>query len=120
MYRLRGFFPPLPKYAPGEYDFLRPKLRFVSFFQEELKITYDFENLISPLLDAAEARAGRPFNVENGRIIIPVHELQIYYIREKFGTAVIYPEEFSLPLLAQQSLRYVNYLSLVLEFHGME
>jgi hypothetical protein len=117
MHQLRGFVPPIPDYAPGEYDFSRPKLRFVSFGREELKLTYDFENLVSPLLKAAEARAGRPFGkVENAQIIIPVHELQVYHIREKFGTAIIYPEEFSLPLLAQQSLRYLNFLSLIREF----
>jgi siderophore synthetase component len=70
-----------------------------------MKITYDFENLVSPLLEAAAAKASRPFDVEDDRLILPVHELQIYHIQEKVGTAIIYPEEFSLPLLAQQSLR---------------
>jgi hypothetical protein len=105
MYKIRRSVPPLPEIAPGEYDFLRPKLRFVSFVREEMKITYDFENLVSPLLEAARARAGRPFDIKDDRIIIPVHELQIYHIRDKIETALIFPEEFSLPLLAQQSLR---------------
>jgi siderophore synthetase component len=105
MYKIRRSIPPLPEYGPGEYDFLQPKLRFVSLVREEVKITYDFENLILPLFGAARARAGRPFDMEDDRIIIPVHELQIYHIRDKIETAIIFPEEFSLPLLAQQSLR---------------
>ena len=105
MYRIRRSVPPLPEYAPREYDFSRPKLRFVSFLREEMKITNNFENLVSPLLDAAAARAGRPFDADDTRIIIPVHELQTYYIQAKVRTAIIHPEEFSLPVLAQQSLR---------------
>lgn len=105
MYKIRRSVPPLPQYGPREYDFSRPKLRFVSVLREEMNITNDFETFVSPLLDAAAAKAGRSFDMEDTRIILPVHELQIYHIQDKVRMAIIYPEEFSLPVLAQQSLR---------------
>ena len=105
MHKLRGFLPPLPDYAPGTYNFMQPKLRFVSAPRADTKITYDFENIISPLVKTASARAGKPLVVEEDRVVIPVHELQTMHIEEKFPAANVYPAEYSIPLLAQQSLR---------------
>jgi hypothetical protein len=50
-------------------------------------------------------KAGRPLIVREGYVGIPVHELQVTHIQDKFSEAEIYPIEFSLPLLAQQSIR---------------
>lgn len=105
MHKLRRFLPPLPDYVPGTYDFLQPKLRFVSVPRTDTKITYDFENVISPLVKTASARAGKPLAVEEDRVVIPVHELQTMHIKEKIPAAKVYPAEYSIPLLAQQSLR---------------
>ncbi|KAH9481478.1 NRPS-independent siderophore synthetase rfs [Psilocybe cubensis] len=107
MHKTRRFLPPLKDYSPGSYDLLHPRLRFVSIPRENLKVTYDFEGLTLPVLKLASQRAGKDLSVEEHCIAIPVHELQIAHIRDKFPEAYIYPEEFSLPLLAQQSLRSV-------------
>ena len=105
MHKTRRFLPPLPDHDPGTYDLLHPNLRFISVPCEEAKITFDFRSLTSPLLQAAATRAGKSLVVQEGHIVIPVHEIQVAHIMDKFPNAIIYPEEFRLPLLAQQSLR---------------
>jgi len=105
MHKTRYFLPPLPNYAPGSFDLLHPRLRFVSVPRSNLKITYDFEALTSPILKMASSRAGKDLQVDEDRVVIPVHELQVVHIQDKFPDAHIYPEEYYLPLLAQQSLR---------------
>jgi hypothetical protein len=72
-----------------------------------MKITYNFEELTQPVLNFAIERAGRPMDVPTNHIIVPVHELQLYHIQEKFPEARVLSQEFELPLLAQQSLRSV-------------
>lgn len=106
MHKTRLFLPPISSYSPGSYDLLHPRLRFVSLPRESVKTTYDFEGLTLPTLKLASVQAGKDLIVEADRIVIPVHELQLVHIQDKFLHAYIYPEEFSLPLLAQQSLRY--------------
>ncbi|KDR79021.1 hypothetical protein GALMADRAFT_64371 [Galerina marginata CBS 339.88] len=107
MHKTRRFLPPLPDFAPGSYDLLHPRLRFISIPREDIKTTYDFEGLTSPLLKFASIYAGKDLVVEPNRVAIPVHELQVFHIQDKFPEAYTYPEEFYLPLLAQQSLRSV-------------
>lgn len=106
MHKTRRFLPPLPDYAPGLYDLLHPKLRFVSIPRTNLKLTYDFEELIKPLLQEASLRCSKGLFIEDDRVVIPVHELQLVHIQDKFPDALVYSDEYSLPLLAQQSLRY--------------
>ncbi|PPQ77137.1 hypothetical protein CVT25_010831 [Psilocybe cyanescens] len=107
MHKTRRFLPPLEDYSPSSYDLLHPKLRFVSLPREKVNVTYDFEGLTLPVLKLASLRAGKDLTVEEKRIAIPVHELQVTHVQHKFPEAYIYPEEFNLPLLAQQSLRSV-------------
>lgn len=105
MHKTRHFLPPGRDIAPGSYDLYNPKLRLVSVPKEELKITYDFETYIIPLIDAASKQAGQVLPVREGHVVVPVHELQVPHIQRKFPTVEVYPAEFSLPLLAQQSIR---------------
>ncbi|CAA7267093.1 unnamed protein product [Cyclocybe aegerita] len=107
MHRTRRFLPPLPDYAPGSVNLLYPRLRFVSIPKENAKVTYDFELLTKPLVEAACAEAGKPLEIQEGHVVVPVHELQVFHIKDKFPDASIYPQEFNLPLLAQQSIRSV-------------
>ncbi|KAF8149827.1 IucC family-domain-containing protein [Crassisporium funariophilum] len=107
MHKTRRFLPPLQEYSPDTYDLLHPQLRFISVPQDRMKVTYNFMELTLPVLRAASLRAGKELIVKNDHIVVPVHELQIIHIRDKFPEAFVYPEEFSLPLLAQQSLRSV-------------
>lgn len=105
MHKTRYFLPPLPDFEPGSFDLYNPRLRFVALPRDHLNITYEFEKYVLPLLEAASKAAGRPFQVREGFVFVPVHELQVTHIRDKFPEAEIYSEDFSLPLLAQQSIR---------------
>lgn len=105
MHKTRRFLPPIPEFTPGSYDLYHPKLQFIAMPRNSLKITYNFEELLNPVLQAASRRAGRPMEVPPGYVVIPVHELQLYHVREKFPEAYIFPSDYQLPLLAQQSIR---------------
>jgi len=106
MHKTRYFLPPLPDYPPGIYDLYHTSLRLIAVPKENLNITYDFEGYVQPILDAMSKKAGRPLAVCQGFVAIPVHELQVAHVQDKFSEAEIYAAEFSLPLLAQQSIRY--------------
>ena len=99
------FLPPSPNFSPGTYDLYHPNLRLISVSRETLHTTYDYEKHMQPILDAMSKNAGRPVPVTDGHVVIPVHELQLVHVQDKFKEAVVYPEESSLPMLAQQSIR---------------
>lgn len=105
MHKTRHFLPPLPEYEPGEFDLHRTKLRLVAIPKENLKITYEFEKLTEPIIAAMAKAAGRPLSVRDGFVVVPVHQLQITHIEDKFPEAEIFPDEFSIPILGQQSVR---------------
>lgn len=105
MHKTRHFLPPLPEYAPGAFDLYHPNLRLVAIPKENLHITYDFETYTRPIIAAMSKKAGKPLQIREGYVAVPVHELQVVHVRDKFKEAEIYPEEYSLPLLAQQSIR---------------
>lgn len=105
MHKTRKFLPPIPDFKPGQFDLHHPILRLVALPRDVLKITYDFEELTSPVIKAAGKQAGKSLIAPPGHVIIPIHELQVHHIQDKFPEAHIFPKEFSLPLQAQQSLR---------------
>ncbi|KAF8593335.1 hypothetical protein BDV93DRAFT_612275 [Ceratobasidium sp. AG-I] len=107
MHKTRYFLPPLPDYAPGTIDLYHPKLRLVALPRESLRITYEFETYTKPILEAICKNVGQQLVVREGYVVVPVHGLQVVHIRDKFKEAEIYPEEFALLLLAQQSIRSV-------------
>lgn len=107
MHKTRRFLPPLPDFVPGSYDLYNPKLQFIAVPKKDLKITFDFEILSRPLLDAAEKNAGKPLVIPEGHVVVPVHELQVPHIKDKFSDLQVYSNEFSLDLRAQQSIRSV-------------
>ena len=90
---------------------LHPRLRLVSFPRNYLKILYNFEELLLPVISTVSAHTGKELIVQEGHVIVPVHELQIFHIQDKFPEAFVYPEDFSLPLSAQLNLRYQISLS---------
>ncbi len=108
MHKTRRFLPPITDFQPGEYDLYHPKLRFVALPKDSLKITHDFEGLTAPVRKAASANANKPLVVPDGFLAIPVHELQVAHIQDKFEDAVVYPPEFYVSALAQQSIRCVT------------
>ncbi|KAJ8487818.1 hypothetical protein ONZ45_g14190 [Pleurotus djamor] len=107
MHKTRRFLPPITDFQPGQYDIYHPKLRLVALPKQDLKVTYNFEGLTEPIRRAATSKAGRPIVIPDGFFVIPVHELQVTHIQEKFKEAIIYPPEFHLSALAQQSIRSV-------------
>ncbi|KAL0581468.1 hypothetical protein V5O48_000622 [Marasmius crinis-equi] len=117
MHKTRMFLPPMTNVAPGSYDLYHAKLRFVSLPATSLKVTYDFVGLTKPLLDAACEAAGEKLCVPAGHIVVPVHELQVAHIQDKFKEAIIYPSSFSIPFLAQQSVRSVILPSVYQRLH---
>lgn len=106
MHKTRQFLPPMTSLTPGSYDLYSPRLRLAALSRGSLNITGDFEALTRPILDAATRNAGKALDVPQDHIIVPVHELQVPHILEKFKEATVYPEEFSVPARAQQSIRY--------------
>ncbi|KAJ7595950.1 IucC family-domain-containing protein [Mycena floridula] len=117
MHKTRMFLPPLEDFAPGTYDLYHPKLRLAALPKESLKITYDFEGLTEPIRTAAAQNAGKPLPIPTGFVIVPIHELQVVHIQEKFPEAIVLPSEFNIPLLAQQSIRSVILPGVYREHH---
>jgi len=106
MHKTRSFLPPMVDVTPGSFDLYNPKLRFVAVPKNNLKITYNFEELTRPLLDAAAQKAGKPLVIPEACVVVPIHELQTAHVQAKFPGIHIYPEEFNLGLRAQQSIRW--------------
>ncbi|THH16104.1 hypothetical protein EW146_g4489 [Bondarzewia mesenterica] len=105
MHKTRAFLSPIPTITPGTYDLYNPRVRLVALPRTSLNITGDFENDTKDVLDGAAKNAKKPLDVPEGFVVVPVHELQVYHIQEKFPEAKIYPEEFSVSARAQQSIR---------------
>ncbi|KAF8348962.1 IucC family-domain-containing protein [Amanita rubescens] len=108
MHKMRYFVPPLPDYAPGTYNLYHIKLRFVSVPKSQLKITNDFEEYIKPVIETASRHAGTQIKVPADRLVMPVHELQISHIQDKFPDIEVLPSEFMVSAHAQQSIRSVQ------------
>ena len=102
---MRYFVPPIPNYAPGTYDLNHVKLRFVSIPKNQLRILHDFEKYIKPVIDAASRHANTQLKVPADHLILPVHELQIAHIQDKFPDIEVLPADFTVSALAQQSIR---------------
>jgi hypothetical protein len=107
MHKTRFFLPPMPSLTPGGYDLYSPRLRLAILPRASLHVTGDFEALIQPILEGATKNAGRDLDVPESHVVVPVHELQVSHILEKFTEATVCPEEFSVPARAQQSVRYL-------------
>src|SRR6266404_4652629 len=106
MHKTRYFLPPMPSLTPGNYDLYFPRLRLAILPRANLHVTGDFEGLLQPVLEGARKNAGRDLNVPENHIVVPVHELQLSHILDKFKEATVFPKEFSIPARAQQSIRY--------------
>ncbi|KAH9052946.1 IucC family-domain-containing protein [Lactarius deliciosus] len=107
MHKMRRFLAPMPSLTPGNYDLYSPRLRLAIFPRASLRITGDFEALVQPILEGAMKNAGRALEVPENHVVVPVHELQVSHILDKFEEAKVCPEEFSVPARAQQSIRSV-------------
>lgn len=106
MHKTRRFLPPMEDIQPGGYDLYHPKIRLVALPRGKLNVTYDFEGLTEAVRNAASKNAEEALVIPEGHVVIPVHELQVAHIEDKFKEAHIYPPQFYVSALAQQSIRY--------------
>jgi hypothetical protein len=102
---MRQFLPPIPSIVPGSYDLYSPRLRLAALPRASLHVTGDLETLTRTVLESAIRNAGKTLDVPDNHVVVPVHELQVPHIIHKFEEATIYPDEFSVPARAQQSIR---------------
>ncbi|KAF5366545.1 hypothetical protein D9758_008969 [Tetrapyrgos nigripes] len=130
MHKTRIYLPPMTPLTPGSYDLYNPLLRFISLPRSSANVTYEFEELTRRIGEAASAAdtnsnsnstQGANGVTANGKeaknlidlipkdhVLIPIHELQIPHIKQKFGKeAVVYGEEWTVGVKAQQSIRSI-------------
>ncbi|KIJ27921.1 hypothetical protein M422DRAFT_37525 [Sphaerobolus stellatus SS14] len=108
MHRARRTIAPLPSVKPGQYNYYFPHLRFVTIPRDNLLIQGNFEDSIGPLRDSAAKHAGKPLEVSSDLVLLPIHELQISNIVEKFIGAIVLPEEYRVLAPAQASIRTLS------------
>jgi len=105
MHRARRTITPLPPVKPGEYDYYLPHVRFVSIPRDNLHIQGNIDELLKTLRDSAAMNAGKPLEAAPDHVVLPVHELQIPNIIEKFEDAIVLPEEYRVLTPALASIR---------------
>jgi len=88
-----------------EYDWYHPRIRFVRVPRADLVILGGFEAKSKDLVAKAAQNAGLLLPTGASSIYMPVHELQIENIKQKFRDIEVLPAEVSLPALAQSSIR---------------
>lgn len=106
MHKTRYFLPPIPPIAPGSYDLYNPSIRLVVLPKSSLKVTGPFAELTKAVRETAERNAGRKIEMhEDEEVVVPVHELQVWHVEDKFPEARILDGEFRVAAKAQQSIR---------------
>ncbi|KAI0031192.1 IucC family-domain-containing protein [Vararia minispora EC-137] len=104
-HKMRKFLPPIPNFSPGQYDLDNPKIRLIAIPRGNLRITGDFESLVAPIIACAVKNAGQKLHSFADRVIIPIHELQVYHILDKFPDAQVLPAQYAVLARAQLSTR---------------
>ncbi|RHZ55280.1 hypothetical protein Glove_417g64 [Diversispora epigaea] len=111
LHKSRKAIPPLPDIEPGTYDFENPLIRFVSVSRDKVNILGSFEK---KLLDLINIMSPKPniLSVDDNKILIPIHELQLPMIKEKFSYVEILPEKYSIRAKSFANLRTVIFPNL--------
>ena len=89
-------------------DWKHPRVRFAVVPRTRLDIVGPFERDIRQVTELATRPSGVPLPQRDGCVIVPVYDLQIANLRDKFPNVEILGEEFSIPSLGQASIRYVH------------
>ena len=76
--------------------------------RSRLDIVGPFETEIRRITEFATRSSGMPLPQRDGCVIVPVYDVQVVNIRDKFPDVEILDEEFSIPALGQASIRYVR------------
>ena len=72
-----------------------------------LDVVGPFEREIRPITELATRASGMPLPQRDGCIIVPVYDLQIPNLQDKFPNVEILDKKFSVPSLSQASIRCV-------------
>jgi len=110
MHRARLAVPPLPYQDPQNRDWKHPRIRLALVSRSRLDIIGPFEKEIRRITELVARSSGMPVPQRDGYVVVPVYDLQIANIRDKFPDVEILDEEFSIPSLGQASIRYVHQL----------
>ncbi|CAJ0907403.1 8715_t:CDS:2, partial [Entrophospora sp. SA101] len=102
-------FPPIPPIPPSTYNFDRPMIRFVSVPIDRVSICGPIQEFLNQLYDIMNPKPVVPTN----QILIPVHELQLPNILEKFPYITILDSSYSIQAISQVSLRTVVFPKLL-------
>lgn len=97
--------------TPEEYDWYHPVIRFAHVPRASLDILGPFERELAMLAEHAATRAGKTLPVNEGKVIMPVHELQIPSIVAKFQDVDILDPDINVRALAQSSIRFAPSVS---------
>ena len=107
MHRARHAIPPLSCQDPQNRDWKHPRIRFAVVSRSTLDIVGPFEREIRPITELVARASGMPLPRRDGCVIVPVYDLQIANLRDKFPNVEILDEKFGIPSLGQASIRYV-------------
>jgi hypothetical protein len=108
MHRARRTMPPLAPATLMTRDWHHPRIRFAVIERSRLDILGAFEDHVRRLAEAAAAKCGKQLpDIGSCHVVMPVYDLQIANLKEKFTGVMILDEDISLGAQAQASLRYV-------------
>jgi hypothetical protein len=117
MHKARRAVLPITPIQPGDYDWQHPLIYFCAIPRDSLHMQGAWDDHLAPLCEAADIKAKMPIGILERYTIIPLHPLQVANVQEKFPEAYIFPEEYHVEALAQQSLRCVSsFIALVWDF----
>lgn len=90
---------------PMDYDWYHPKIRFARVPTSQLDILGSFKAISQAMAIRAFERVGRRLEETDNFVFMPIHELQVKNIADKFENIEILDPEIYLPALAQSSIR---------------
>lgn len=67
----------------------------------------EFEKHINALMRVVEDQAGKKVDIPEGKIVMPVYDLQVEMMTQVLDGIEVFPKEVSLQAKAQASLRFV-------------
>ena len=108
MHRARRTHPPLPPLSPSTRDWYAPRIRFALVDRERVEFMGEFETHINALVRIVEDQAGKKVDIPEGKIVMPVYDLQVEMMKNVLKGIEVFPKEVSLQAKAQASLRFVH------------
>ncbi|KAI8384841.1 IucC family-domain-containing protein [Radiomyces spectabilis] len=112
MHKARKSFPPMPPLNPEHVNLEQPKLRLVAVPRTSMKVRGDFDALSAPLVDIMLGKGNDQVTGQLRRqyadhVLIPIHELQVPNIQQKFPDAVVLSSQHEVPVYSLTSIRSV-------------